>query len=156
MFFGGFVRNDVDGSNNQPKLDTEVLMSWVAHDPVPRAKRLASLVAYCETIRDDGELAWTAITNRLIMASPDPVMVLEEFADRFYSGVSSGPFSSVRATIDDCDWRAIRLAKKRYRIADDGAPDDFALLQLGGPGRNVPEVANKCHLGFLVLIVIEK
>ena len=93
MFFGGFVRNDVDGSNNQPKLDTEVLMSWVAHDPVPRAKRLASLVAYCETIRDDGELAWTAITNRLIMASPDPVMVLEEFADRFYSGVSSGPFS---------------------------------------------------------------
>ena len=93
MFFGGFVRNDIDGSRDQPKLDTELLMSWVAHDPGPRAKRLASLVPYCEPAGDDGQLAWTVIANRLIMISPDPVAVVDEFADRFYSGVSSGPFS---------------------------------------------------------------
>ncbi|MBB5985488.1 hypothetical protein [Sphingobium lignivorans] len=93
LLLGG-VLGDRDGSgeDKRPSIDVDLIRSWVAEDPQTRATRLAELIPYTSSL-DAGGLAWSDAARALIDLAPDPLPILAAFEDRFFSGVSSGPFS---------------------------------------------------------------
>ena len=93
-FFGGEVANDVDGNSSAREIDSDVILAWVSEYPGARAQTLAGLVPYSEAIGEDKRLSWTRLARGLIGAAPDPLPVLRQFEERFFTGVSSGPFSA--------------------------------------------------------------
>jgi transcriptional regulator with XRE-family HTH domain len=96
LFLGGSIANDVDGRDPDGRLDPDVLIEWAELAAEERAPLLAEHVAYAEKDAErDGEddnLGWSEIALRLIDIAPDPGAVLDQFENRFFSGVSSGPF----------------------------------------------------------------
>jgi hypothetical protein len=93
-FFGGEVANDVDGSGSAPEIDSDTILAWVCEDSGARAETLAGLVPYSESVGEDNHLSWTRLARGLIDAAPDPLPILRTFEERFFTGVSSGPFSA--------------------------------------------------------------
>ena len=119
-FFGGPFRDD-DGDNaDKARLDPEIALGWVAADPDRRAVRLARYVPYCVGASDGGGLVWSELALKLIDAAPDPVAVLHAFEHRFWSGSSTGSFSTrfvrrrplVAAMLDHAERRVRNWARE--------------------------------------------
>lgn len=92
--FGGSVASDIDGSTPATKFDSDIILAWVTEDPGARTDQLARLIPYADAASEGAQLTWTRMARGLIDAAPDPQPVLERFEERFFTGVSSGPFSS--------------------------------------------------------------
>ena len=92
-FFGGHARNDDDADQTKIRFEEVVAREWMLEAPDERAALLAELVPYSRRDNETGLLAWSPFALELIAAAPDPVPVLDEFADRFFSGSGSGPLS---------------------------------------------------------------
>lgn len=94
VFFGGWSADaDHHEGREQVAIDRELVRAWVSVDSQARAERLADLVPYTAT-GATGDFGWSSIALELIEAAPDPIRVLHTFENRFWTGVSSGPFSS--------------------------------------------------------------
>ena len=74
------------------QLDEEIVLRWMEGDPQVRAPKLARLVPYATTADDGASLSWSPLAMAIVRAAPDPSAILKTFEDRFYSGVSTGPF----------------------------------------------------------------
>lgn len=92
-FLGDHLMEDIDSSGRNRALDERVIAEWVDQDPQPRALRLAEFVAYTAPPTEEAALGWSSLARMLITMAPEPVPVLQAFEERFYNGVSSGPFS---------------------------------------------------------------
>lgn len=92
-FLGGHVMNDIDGTGKVRALDEKVIADWVTEDPQPRALRLAEFIGYTAPKGEEDALSWSSLARLLITLAPEPVYVLKAFEQRFFTGVSSGPFS---------------------------------------------------------------
>lgn len=92
LFLGGSLANDVDGRDPDGRVDPGTLIEWAEQAPEERAPLLAQHVAYADKDGEEGELGWSEVARRLIDIAPDPAAVLDQFEQRFFSGVSSGPF----------------------------------------------------------------
>lgn len=111
-FFGGHVRNDVDGRRKSaPRFDEDVALAWVLEDAASRAAILSELVPYTAQDEESGLLTWSPFAMKLIEAPDDPVPVLRIFETRFFTGSSSGPFSA-------------RFVRRRPLVAAMRAHDD--------------------------------
>ncbi|WP_426387646.1 hypothetical protein [Sphingobium sp. R-21] len=93
IFLGDHLMEDIDGSGRDRALDERVIAEWVAEDPQARALRLAEFVAYTAPASEEAGLGWSPLARMLITRASEPVAVLQAFEERFFSGVSSGPFS---------------------------------------------------------------
>lgn len=91
---GLFDQRFSDDSNlgNSPTLDESTILAWIERDPQARALKLAELVPYAITTNGGNSLSWSSLALAIVSAADDPVAVLTTFAERFYSGVSTGPF----------------------------------------------------------------
>lgn len=94
-FFGGRVRND-DDDIDQSKItfDEAVALEWALEAPADRAPMLAELIPYSRKDEKSGLLEWSSFALALIDAAPDPLPVLANFEQRFFTGSGSGPFSA--------------------------------------------------------------
>lgn len=92
-FLGDHLMEDIDGSERDRALDERVIAEWVAEDPQARALRLAEFVSYTTPAGEVAALGWSSVARMLITMAPEPVSVLQAFEERFFNGVSSGPFS---------------------------------------------------------------
>lgn len=93
-FFGGHVTNDSDSNKKTVSFDEDIAIEWVREAPEERASKLAELIPYTAREAEDGPLVWSPFALALIDAAPDPVPVLRRFERRFFTGISSGPFSA--------------------------------------------------------------
>lgn len=73
-------------------LDQSLILSWIAEDPQSRAIKLAALVPYAVSMDHGVSLSWFPLALAIVDAAPDPIVVLDGFERRFYTGVSTGPF----------------------------------------------------------------
>jgi transcriptional regulator with XRE-family HTH domain len=92
LFLGGSIANDVDGRDPDGRVDPDVLLEWVELAPEERGPMIAEHIGYAERDGEEGELRWSLLASRLIDTASDPVAVLDQFEQRFFSGVSTGPF----------------------------------------------------------------
>lgn len=93
-FFGGHVRNDNDTNQVKIGFDETVALEWVSEAPETRALLLAELVPYTRKGKESDVLEWSPFALALIDAAPDPLPVLRNFEQRFFTGSGSGPFSA--------------------------------------------------------------
>ncbi|MFZ5707654.1 MAG: hypothetical protein ACOY5R_20535 [Pseudomonadota bacterium] len=94
-FFARHV--DVDHDSNQQEIgfDEAIALKWVGEAPENRAPLLAELVSYYKRADDEtGVLEWSTFAVALIDAAPDPIPVLRNFEQRFFTGSATGPFSA--------------------------------------------------------------
>lgn len=82
----------------------DVLLGWVAADPTVRAPRIAAACKYLQE-PSDSPPRWTPLARRLIQANPDPIAVLDKFADRFIPNSWSGS-------------RAVIVERRRVLLGD--------------------------------------
>lgn len=93
-FFRGHVRNDDGTGQTMNGFDEAVTLEWVLEAPEERAPLLAELVPYTRKNEESGLLEWSTFALALINAAPDPLPVLRNFEQRFFTGSGSGPFSA--------------------------------------------------------------
>jgi len=127
-FFGSSARDDDDRQQNVVAIDASVALQWVGEDSLVRAPRLASFIPYSVSNADTGALEWVPLARALIDTASDPIAVLNAFERRFWSGSSSGSFSSrfvrrkpLLAILADHDNRSIRnwVRQAQQRLDDD-------------------------------------
>ncbi len=88
----GFEDDDEPGGNHLWGLPDDMIMVWMAKDPVDRARRLARLVPYFES-GVGTDFQWAPIALRLLGAAGEDEEVTSTLEMRFDTGASSGEWS---------------------------------------------------------------
>lgn len=118
--FGNAFSDDDSIGESAAQLDLAVVRRWIVDDPQRRAELLAEVIPYA--VRDEGgAFAWSPVALAILDLAPDRIRVLDALADRFYSGVSSGPFylrfvrrlPMIEALLADPDAKVRQWARER-------------------------------------------
>lgn len=73
-------------------------LEWAEAKPEIRYVRLAEVVRYSDADDDDKAKCWSPAAEKIISAAPDPISVLNVFADRFSPMGWSGSRAEIMAT----------------------------------------------------------
>lgn len=109
--FGGHERDDDDVDQRTIKFDEGIALEWMRASPKYRASVLAEVVPYTQKNDATGLLGWSTLARELINAVPDPLVILQIFEERFFTGSGTGPFSA-------------RFVRRRPLVAEMMAHDD--------------------------------